>query len=489
VSPQRSARDFPRGFGRGLLGIVCCVVCGENVCMQEVYTISRKQLRRRDFLKMVLECRMTLKEAGKAIGVSYRQAKRLKKAYESGGIEALAHGNRGRSPANKVDAELRQRVVELSSEAYAVFNDTHFTEMLCKREKIEVSRETVRSIRREEGIAPKRKRRAPRHHKRRPRKAAEGLMILWDGSPHRWFGREHGPCCLMAAIDDATSKALALFFVEHECSAAYLELLGRVARGYGLPGCVYQDRHSALKRNDDFWSIEEQLAGRQDPTQVGSALEALGVEQIFAQTPQAKGRVERLFGTLQDRLVAMLALHGITDIERANAYLEQSFVDCFNDRFAVPAEQAQSVWRKLPRGLDLDRALSLRYEATVANDNAIRLDGMVIDVPPGPGKRSYAGVRAELRQLLDGSWRVYYQDKLIAEAPATEVVEPIRARRRRKGLRAAADTRWIYCASAPQQPHIESVPADTPDYSRANTATGTIRRAGPGGRIGATRIA
>ena len=125
----------------------------------------------------------------------------------------------------------------------------------------------------------------------------------------------------------------------------------------------------------------------------------------------------------------------------------------------------------------------------MANDNAIRLDGMVIDVPPGPGKRSYAGARAELTQLFDGSWRVYYQDKLIAEAPATEVVEPIRARCRRKGLRAAADTQSIYWASAPEQPHIESVPADTPDHSRANTAAGTTRRAGPGGRIGATRIA
>jgi hypothetical protein len=388
-----------------------------------------------------------------------------------------------------MDAEVHQRVVELSREPYAGFNDTHFTEMLGDREKIEISRETVRTIRREEGIAPKRKRRAPRHHKRRPRKAAEGLMILWDGSPHRWFGPEHTPCCLMAALDDATGKALALFFVEHECSAAYLELLGRVVRRYGAPRCVYQDRHSALKRNDDFWSIEEQLAGRQDPTQVGSALEMLGIEQIFAQTPQAKGRVERLFGTLQDRLVAMLELLEITDIDPANAYLEELFLDYFNDKFAVPAEQAQSAWRKLPRGLDLERVLSLRYEAAVANDNAIRLDGMVIDVPPGPGRRSYAGVRAELRQLLDGSWRVYHQDKLIAEAPATEVVEPIRARRRRKGLRAAVDSQWIYWASAPEQRRPDSLATDRPEDSRADTAAGTIRRAGPGGRIGATRIA
>jgi transposase len=419
--------------------------------------------------------------------VCYRQAKRLKKAYESGGIQALAHGNKGRSPANKLDDELRQLVVELSRNDYADFNDTHFTEILCERKNVSVSRQTVRTIRRDEGIAPKRKRRAPKHHKRRLRKAAEGLMILWDGSPHRWFGREYDPCCLMAAIDDATSKVLALFFVEHECSAAYLGLLGRVVRRHGVPGCVYQDRHSSLKRNDDFWSIEEQLAGRQDPTQVGSALEALSIESIFAQTPQAKGRVERAFGTLQDRLVAMLALEQITDIEKANAYLEESFLDYYNELFAVPAEQAQSVWRKLPRGLDLDRVLSLRYEAIVANDNAIRFDGMVIDVSPGPNKRSYAGVRAELRQLLDGSWRVYHQDKLIACAPATKVVEPIRARHRRKGMRAAVDSQWIYWASAPKPQQAQ--PVQPHSSSTARIATSTVRRAGPGAKIGATRIA
>ena len=122
-------------------------------------------------------------------------------------------------------------------------------------------------------------------------------MMLWDGSPHRWFGKERAPCCLIAAMDDATGKVLALFFTEFECSAGYFELAWRVVRDYGIPGCVYQDRHSALKRNDAFWSFEEQLAGRQDPTQVGAALEALGIEQIYAQTPQAKGRVEKLFET------------------------------------------------------------------------------------------------------------------------------------------------------------------------------------------------
>jgi len=254
-----------------------------------------------------------------------------------------------------------------------------------------------------------------------------------------------------------------------------------VARRHGVCGSVYQDRHSSLKRNDDSWSIDEQLAGRQDPTQVGAALEALSIEPIFARTPQAKGRVERLFGTLQDRLQAMLSLEQITDIDSANAYLDESFLDYFNEHFAVPASEVQSAWRRLPRGTDLERVLSLRYEAKVANDNAIRFDGIVIDIPPGPGKRSYAGVMAELRQLLDGSWRVYYQDKLIACAPATELVEPIRARRRRKGVKAALDCRGVYEASAPQ-------PEEQPNAT-AYTAKATVRRAGPRARIGATRVA
>ena len=464
-----------------------CLV-GDNVLMDEVFKISRKQLQRHDVLKNVLGGHMSLIEASELMALSYRHAKRLKKAFESSGIAGLAHGNRGRSPANKIDEKLRLQIVELSNERYDNFNDTHFAQMLAEREGIEVSRETLRRMRRSEGIRPKRKRRVRQHHRRRPRKSAEGMMMLWDGSPHHWFGKDRAPCALMAAIDDATGKVLALHFTECECSHAYFELLRRVVQNHGIPMSVYQDRHSALKRNDDFWSIEEQLAGRQDPTQVGAALEALGIESIFAQTPQAKGRVEKLFETLQDRLVALLDLEGITDSDSANNYLDSTFGDEFNARFAVPPEDAHPLWRKLPRGTDLDRILSFNYEATVANDNAIRLAGIIIDIPPGPNKKSYAGLKVEVRQLLDGSWRVYYQDKHIATAPATQVVEPIRAKRRRKGGRAALDSQWIYWASAQQEvkaSHIDQQPNSAP----AHTAVGTMRRPGPSRAIGATRIA
>ena len=249
---------------------------------------------------------------------------------------------------------------------------------------------------------------------------------------------------------------------------------------YGIPVSVYQDKHSSLKRNDDFWSIDEQLDGRQYPTQVGATLEALGIKAIFANSPQAKGRIERLFGTLQDRLIAELELEGIKEIEAANAYIQERFLDDYNARFASEAEAPVSAWRKVGR-LDLDRMLSFRYEATVGNDNAIRYGGMVIDVPPGPSGRGYAGVKAELRQMLDGSWRVYHQDRpfdyaqdrLIATHEATGTAEPILAKRRRKGNRAASDSVWVYMQSAPH----------------AEPASKSVRRAGPGGLIGATRIA
>jgi len=263
--------------------------------------VSQKDIRRYELLEKVLDESLTLAVAAAALGVSYRQALRLKARVKAYGLAGLLHRNRGRAPHNRCHETQRDRVLELSKERYFDFNDSHFTEMLGEREKIQVSRETVRRWRRGAGIAPKRKHKPPKHRKRRPRKEAEGLMMLWDGSPHRWFGTDYPACCLMAAIDDATCTVLGAFFCPAETSWAYLKLLEQVVVNWGVPARVYQDRHGTLKRNDDHWSLAEELEGRQRPTQVGAALEALGITPIFALSPQAKGRIERLFNTLQDR--------------------------------------------------------------------------------------------------------------------------------------------------------------------------------------------
>ena len=412
--------------------------------------MGQKQLQRWHLMKMVEVGKITLKEASERIGVSYRQAKRIGRAIREKGIKGLVHGNRGRPSNNRLKESLGKKVLELSKKVYWDFNDTHFTEKLRECEGIDLNRETVRKLRRAAGMAPKRRRRGPKHRKRRERMAQEGWMVLWDGSPHPWFGPDHPPCCLMAAIDDATGKLLAARFFPFEGSAGYLWLLKEIVKQYGIPMIIYQDRHGALHRNDSHWSLEEQLAGRQEPTQVGLALEALGIQSISALSPQAKGRVEKLFATLQDRLGAELRLKGIVTIEEANRFLHSTFLKAFNRRFAVRPRESQKAWREVPKPLDLDRIVSFRYRATVGNDNTVRLGRLILDIPPGPQRRSYAKVKVETRQLLNGSWRIYAQDQLIAKHPPTFLREPLRALPRNKHhVKGVKDDHWVYLASAP----------------------------------------
>ncbi len=411
-------------------------------------TLSQKQIQRFQVMSLVEAGKITLTEAAEKIGKSYRQAKRIRKRVKEEGIKGVLHGNTGKPSNHKTPEELRQKVLELSQRTYAAFNDTHFTEMLIEREKIALSRETVRQIRRQGGMPAKRKRRPLRHRKRRERKAQEGLMILWDGSPHPWFGPDHPPCCLMAAIDDATGTVLAARFFPFEGSEGYLWLLRQIVTRYGIPLSIYQDRHGSLKRNDDHWTLEEELAGQQEPTQVGQALQALGIHPIFALSPQAKGRIERLFAILQDRLGAELRLAQITTITQGNEFLP-AFLQRLNHRFALAPRQPEKAWRPVPKNLDLDRIISFRYPAKVGLDNTVRLGTLLLDIPPGPLGRSYAKAQVEVRQLLDGSWKVYYQNRLIAKHPSTTLHEPIRTLRRNRSQ--TPDTysqTWVYQASA-----------------------------------------
>jgi transposase len=415
---------------------------------QEKILMGQKQLQRWHLMKMVEVGKITLREAGEKIGVSYRQAKRIGRAIRERGIKGLVHGNRGRPSNNRLKESLREKVLKLSREVYWEFNDIHFTEKLRECEGIDLNRETVRTLRREAGIEPKRRRRAPGHRKRRERKAQEGAMVLWDGSPHHWLGPDHPACCLMAAIDDATGKLLVARFFPFEGSSGYLWLLRELVKRYGIPLVMYHDRHGALHRNDSHWSLEEQLAGRQEPTQVGLALEALGIESIAALSPQAKGRIERLFGTLQDRLIAELGLEGVQSLEAANRFLK-IFISRFNRRFAVCPRESEKAWRKVPLELDLDRMISFRYRSVVGNDNSVRIGGLILDLPPGPHRRSYAKAHVEVRQLLNGAWRVYYQDQVIAKHPSTELRDPVRAIKHSRHIKGASHEQWVYWASAP----------------------------------------
>lgn len=393
--------------------------------------VSQRELHRMHVVRLTLEGRESVGRGAKLLGISTRQMKRLRRKMRKGGVGGLVHGNRGRKAWNRTASEKLDKVIELARGRYQGLNDTHLTEKLKEKEEMSLSRSVVRGILRGAGIAAVRNRGVKRHYKRRERKAQEGALVLWDGSPHRWFGEKLGEWTLMAVIDDATGALVCGVFAHEEDAQSYLICLRQMLLEKGIALAIYMDRHGIFRRNDDHWTLEEQLAGEQMPTQVGQALRALGIEPIFALSPQAKGRVERLFGTLQDRLVQELRLAGMTTPEQATPFLNGPFKADFNARFAKPAQQSQAAWRPLPRGVDVDRICSFRYEAVVGNDNAVRLGGIILDIPAGPRRRGYAKARVEVRQLIDGRWRVYYHNQLLLETTPPVVQAPLRTLRRR----------------------------------------------------------
>jgi hypothetical protein len=397
--------------------------------------MSEAQWKRWDAVARLVAGKLTMGEAARVLGVSVRQVRRIRRRVAAGGRAGLLHGNCGQGPVNKLRAPVRARILRLRRGKYRDFNDVHFTEKLAaETPPLHVGVRTVRRLLRASGVGAVRQRRPPQHRRRRERKAQAGLMLLWDGSRHDWLEGRGPWLCLVAAIDDATGELLAgAHFVEQECAAGYLRVLRDVVATHGVPWSIYMDRHGALTRNDDHWTLAEELRGAQDPTQVGQALQALGIEAIYALSPQAKGRVERLWGTLQDRLVSELRLAGAATAAAANAVLAQYRL-AHNRRFAIPAQTQTPAWRPRRAGQDLDRLCSFRYEATVLKDNTVRLSGLIFDVPPGPHGRSYADRHVEVRQFLDGTWRIYLADRLIATAAATAQRE-LRARRRRKAGR------------------------------------------------------
>lgn len=372
--------------------------------------------------------RVSVAAAAEALGCSERQVKRLKQQFDGTDPSWVLHGSQGRAPGNRTPEELRRRIIELARGKYAGFNDTHLCEKLAREEAIAVSRSTVRRILRQAGLASPQKRRPAKYRSRRLRRAQEGMLLLIDGSCHRWLEGRGPELTLLGLIDDATGKVPAAHFQnEHENSAGYLRLLRRLVEGPGIPLALYRDQHSTLQRNDDHWSLEEQLAGQQLPTQVGRALEELGIEIIVARSPQAKGRIERLWRTFQDRLVSELRLAQVATLEHANVLLRR-FLDEYNRQFATAPQQAGSAYRKLDRRVDLDRIFSLRYERKVGNDHVIRVgSGLKVQLPPLPGHKGFAGRTVVVCHAPDGRIRVYLDDRLLLEQAADPWAGPVRA--------------------------------------------------------------
>jgi transposase len=408
--------------------------------MDGTVTLNARDQLRVMTLNRVLEGALTAGEAADQLGLSERQLRRLLAAYRKEGAAAIPHRNRGRPPAHALGAAVRARVLALSRETYAATNDSHFRDLLEEREGIALSLSAVRRIRRAAGEASPRQRRPPAHRQRRERRPREGMLLQLDGSPHDWL-QGRGPwLTLLAAIDDATGKVAGAVWREQEDSLGYLALLAEIVTAVGRPEAVYHDRSGIFVHHDhERETLEEQLAGEREPRQVGRALAELGIASIAAQSPQAKGRIERLFGTLQDRLVAELALAGAASQAAAAAVLAE-FLPRFNRRFGVPAAEPGAAYRPLPPELDVRQVCCLKHRRVVANDDTIAFEGRRLQLVPGRERLTYVRAAVEVRQHLDGTLSVWYGERELAWRPAPPDARALRGREQVTAPRGAAAT-------------------------------------------------
>lgn len=353
---------------------------------------------------------LLMAEAAELLGLSTRQVRRLRRGYRQRGPAALVHGNRGHRSPRRVDDATRARIVRLARTTYAGVNHRHLTELLAQREGVTLSHPTIHRLLKEAGLRSPRRRRPPKHRRRRERMPQEGLLVQLDGSKHAWLDRRGPLLTLIATMDDATGEVPAATFRDEEDTHGYLLIFHTLACEKGVPVAMYSDRHGIFHRGKTKrpLTLQEQLAGTPASTQVARALQELGIQWIPANSPQAKGRIERLFGTFQDRLRTELRLAGVVDRQGANAFL-RDFLPRYNARFAQPAANPTSAYRPWPTGLDPQTVFCFKYQRTVSNDNTVSLGGQQIQLLPGPHRRSYAKAVVEIHERLDGTLAAFYQ--------------------------------------------------------------------------------
>lgn len=394
----------------------------------ERVTLNKKEQKRLMVLNGVDRGELSVGQAAELLGLCLRHLRRMLARYRKEGAAALAHGNRGRKPHHATSEGIKEQVVTLAQTTYAGCNHQHLTELLYEREGIRLSRSTVRRILLRAGIRSPRKRRAPKHRRRRERYPVEGMLLQIDGSHDDWLEGRGPWLTLISAVDDATGKVPYGLFRDEEDTQGYILLLRHIVENQGIPEALYHDRHGIFERSrKEPESLEEQLAGKRQPTQFGRIMEELGITSIASHSPQARGRIERLWGTFQDRLKSELRIAGARTKEEANQVL-WDFLPRFNRRFAVLPKEPGLAYRQPPEGLNPDEVLCFKYQRTVGADNVVRFGEHRIQIMPTNGRLSYARAKVEVHERMDGSIGVYYQGQCLAIKPAPPEAPLLRAR-------------------------------------------------------------
>lgn len=382
---------------------------------EEYITLSAKEVRRLKILHKVMEGEVTQVKASEVLGISDRQVRNLVVKLKRKGDQGIAHGNRGRGSPRKMASEQEDLIAEIVGRRYADFGPTLAAEKLAECEKIRVSNEKLRQIMLAKGLWH-RKRRRGKIYRWRERKAHFGEMVQMDGSHHEWLEGRGSRMVLMGYVDDATGRFFGRFY-GYEGLLPAMDSLERYIRLYGSPVSLYLDKHSTYKTTRQA-DLDELLRGEEAQTQFERAAKELGIEIIHANSPQAKGRIERTFGTLQDRLVKELRLAGICSIEEANTFLEE-FMPRHNERFSKIALKEGDLHRRLPMGIKFRDILCIKAKRTVANDYTIRWRGrrFLIDSPSLLMRKQ----KVEVREHLDGQMSIKFKGRFLDCLELSEV--------------------------------------------------------------------
>lgn len=392
--------------------------------------MSRKQLRRAHILRNFNEKAMSREAAAVALGLSERQITRLAKGMKENGEDALIHKNTGRVPHNALREDVKKKILEIrSGEIYARCNISHFKDILLREHEVKISYSPLYNLLKEAGFKSPKKHKKTKKHRRRKRKASEGELLQIDATPFDWFGVEI-LIALHGAIDDATGKITGLYFEQNECLNGYFEVMRQTFVEYGVPLSVYSDKHTIFR--SPLTTKKEESGEEANLTQFGRALDEPGVNIIYAHSAQAKGRIERLWETLQSRLPIELAIRGIKTIEDANKFLSEEFVSMFNEQFGVAAEN-ESIFVPLMEGTDLDSILCVKESRKTDSAGVFSFNCKtfkVLDegyplIPPKATIEVLISVKNAIKTRYKG--RIY--DTVLHEKPAKTAAKPPKPRK------------------------------------------------------------
>lgn len=373
--------------------------------------LTMKEVNRLRVVQGYMDGKIDIEEASRILKRHPRSVYRVVAKVRAKGPEGVLHGNRNKVSCRRVPESTRKKIIEMTLGKYRDINDTHLCEILKEAEGIRIGRETLREILRKEGIPSKRKVKRRKYRRRRERKEAFGMMLQIDASPHDWLECRGPWLTLVGSIDDATGHVWA-HFEEAEMTWSYLDLMEEIFHTHGLPLSLYADRHSIFYTSREP-TIIEQLKDVVPLTQFGRAMEELGISLIKAWSPQAKGRVERLWGTFQDRLVVTLRLAGANTLVKAREVLKR-FLKEYNRRFCLLPKQSVAVFKKAPPAVVLHKILCLKETRVVKKDHTVSFEGLVLQIPPSKTYPCIADRKVDVREYRDGHIEIVYRDSVVA---------------------------------------------------------------------------